>query len=125
MRISPTAYDHAFGNPSLAGNITTRMLTEEDSERCQADSLNLVRLLWRDEIPDIRRSVTAVNIYRTEYALHSSDNAPAAPVKESLLHTFPLRLFSEEGASVRQASFLDFDSSLRLIAARLGRFRVF
>jgi hypothetical protein len=99
MRISPTAYDHAFGNPSLAETITTRMLAEEDSERGQAGSLDLVRLLWRSEIPDIRQSVTAVIIYRTEYTLHSSDNAPAALVRESLLHTFPLKLFSEERTS--------------------------
>ena len=99
MRISPTAYDRTFGNPSLTMDITTRMLAEEGSERGQARSLDLVRLLWRSEIPDIRRSVTAVNIYQSEYTFGFSDAARGTLLRENLLHTFPLNLFSEEGAS--------------------------
>jgi hypothetical protein len=99
MRISPTAYNDALGNSSLTWDILTRMLAENDSERGQVRSLGLVRLLWRREIPDIRRSITAVKIYRTEYMLQPSDEAPVALLRESLLHTFPLKRFSTEGAS--------------------------
>jgi len=100
MRISPTAYNRAFGSPSLTWNITTGMLVDEDTAQGQTRSLDLVRLLWRNEIPDVRRSVTAVDIYRTEYTLHSSDSAPAALLEGDLLHKFRLKLFSEEGTSL-------------------------
>jgi hypothetical protein len=99
-RISPTAYDRTFGNAPLTMTITTGMLATEGSERGQARSLELVRLLWRSEIPDIRRSAAAVNVYSTEYTLKSSDNAPAVLLGESLLYTFPLELFSKEDTSL-------------------------
>jgi len=76
------------------------MLVDEDTAQGQTRSLDLVRLLWRNEIPDVRRSATAVDIYRTEYALHSSDSAPAALLEGDLLHKFRLKLFSEEGTSL-------------------------
>jgi predicted DCC family thiol-disulfide oxidoreductase YuxK len=99
IRVSPTSYDHAFGNAPLTMTITTGMLAEQESERGQARSLHLVRLLWRNEVPEIRRSATAVNIYSAEYKIRPPNNAPFVPLRESLLHTFPLVLFSKEGPS--------------------------
>jgi predicted DCC family thiol-disulfide oxidoreductase YuxK len=97
IRVSPVAYDRAFGSTGLVWNITSGMVQEGDPERSQARSLDLVRLLWRNEIPEIRGSATAVNIYRTEYKLQPYDNA--VPLTETLLYSFPVRLVSEVGSS--------------------------
>jgi hypothetical protein len=96
IRVSPSAYDHAFGNSGLVWNITTGML-EGDPTSSQARSLDLVRLLWRGETPEIRRSATAVNIYRAEYRLQPDVNA--MPLSQSLLHTFPIGRVSGAGSS--------------------------
>lgn len=97
IRVSPRAYDHAFGNSGLVWNVTTGMLDERDPERSRARSLDLVRLLWRGETPEIQRSATAVRIYRAQYRLQSDENAP--PVNESLLHSFPVGPASGVGSS--------------------------
>jgi predicted DCC family thiol-disulfide oxidoreductase YuxK len=96
IRVSPSAYDQAFGNSALVWNITTGMAGERDPARSQARSLDLVRLLWRAETPEIRQSATAVNIYRAEYRLQADENA--RPLRESLLHSFPLGLIAGAGS---------------------------
>jgi hypothetical protein len=96
IRASPIAYDHAFGSSSLVWNVTSGMLAPGDPERSQAASLDLVRLLFQCETPEIRRSATGVNIYRVEYRLGPDENA--MPLSESLLHTFPVGLVSEAGS---------------------------
>jgi predicted DCC family thiol-disulfide oxidoreductase YuxK len=92
IRVSPNAYYGLFGNSGLTWNITSdEMLRGGDSEQNQARSLNLVRSLWKYELTDIQRNVTAVNIYRVEYRLQPpSDRFPAAVVAQSILYTFPL-----------------------------------
>jgi hypothetical protein len=101
MRITPAAYDRAFGDAPLTMMITTGMLEEQESERGRARSLDLVRLLWRDENPDVRRLIAAVNIYSAEYALQSSHGGPPVLLREKLLHTFSLELFAKEGIGLR------------------------
>jgi predicted DCC family thiol-disulfide oxidoreductase YuxK len=93
MQISPSAYDHVFASSSLSLNITSyQMLEVRDPERDQARSLNLVRLLWQHESPNIQRNITAVNIYRVEYKLQSPrDRLPAALLTQSFLYAFPLQ----------------------------------
>jgi len=92
MRISPSAYDSVFANSSLTWKVTTdEMLRVGDPVRDEARSLNLARSLWHREPQDIRRKITAANIYRSEYRLQPpSDRFPAALVAQSLLYTFSL-----------------------------------
>ena len=93
MRASPSAYYNVFGKSGLTWNVTSdAMLRKGDPEQDQARSLNLVRLLWQRELPDIQRNVAAVNVYRVEYRLQApSDRFPAAFVAQSILYTFPLQ----------------------------------
>jgi hypothetical protein len=63
MQISPTAYDNVFADSAVSWNITNgELLRTVAPEQDQARSLNLVRLLWQHELPDIQRNVTAVKI---------------------------------------------------------------
>jgi predicted DCC family thiol-disulfide oxidoreductase YuxK len=92
IRVSPTAYNNVFGNPGLAWSITTgALLRSATPEQGQLRSLNLVRLLWQGELPNVQPDITGVNIYRAEYKLRSpADQFPAALVGQRILYTFPL-----------------------------------
>jgi predicted DCC family thiol-disulfide oxidoreductase YuxK len=100
IQVSPSAYFKAFGNPGLSWSVVTGLYWDLNSDEVHERSLNLARLLWRDELPAIRNTVTAVDIYRAEYRLQApSDRFPAEVTKRSMLYTFPLTLLSEAPAS--------------------------
>jgi predicted DCC family thiol-disulfide oxidoreductase YuxK len=104
IEVSPSAYFTAFGNPGLTWNVLADRDWNPDSVEIYGRSLNLTRLLWKDELPDIRKTVTAVNVYRSEYRLEApSDRFPAAVVKRSMLYTFPVTLLSDTPASALPA----------------------
>jgi predicted DCC family thiol-disulfide oxidoreductase YuxK len=92
IRISPTAYYDLFGNAGITWNVTSReILRATNSEQGQASSLNLVQLLWQHELPNIRRNVIAVNVYRAEYRLQPpTGQFPAMLLAQRILYTFPL-----------------------------------
>ena len=94
--VSPIAYHRVFSSSGLTWNIVSHeMLRQEDPERDQARSLNLIRLLWQREPPDTQRNITAVNIYLADYRLHApSDGPPAALVSQKILYTFPLEVIT-------------------------------
>jgi len=94
MRVSPSAYYSAFGNTGLAMRITSfEMLREGDPEEDEARSLRLVRLLWQRELPDIRRNISAVNVYHARYYGRQppSDRFRAALMAQSILYSFPIQ----------------------------------
>jgi predicted DCC family thiol-disulfide oxidoreductase YuxK len=100
IQVSPNAYFKAFGNPGLSWSVVTGLYWDPDSVEVHERSLNLVRLLWSDELPGIRKTVTAVDVYRAEYKLEApSDRFPAAVIQRSMLYTFPMALLLEPAAS--------------------------
>jgi predicted DCC family thiol-disulfide oxidoreductase YuxK len=100
VQISPSAYFKASGNPTQTFNVLTGLYWNGNSVEVHQRSLDLARLLWSDEVPEIRNTVAAVDIYRAEYRLEApSDRFPAAFVKRTILYTFPATLLSETPAS--------------------------
>jgi hypothetical protein len=100
MRVSPSAYYNVFGDSALTWNVVTEMSAEGDPVQGRARSLNLARLLWRDELPDTHSTVTGVDIYLAEYRLQApSDRFPPTPIAQTMLYTFPLAELSEGGTA--------------------------
>lgn len=93
VKLSPKAYNAAIGSPARCSTVTNGVRRERDPGRHLSRSLDLVRLLWRHEVPQVRRNAIEVRVY---HATHSTNPARRTPLKEQLIHRFPAELITQE-----------------------------
>lgn len=89
-RVSSATYDSAFGNSGMIWNLVVDRRND-----ARVRSLDLARELWHAASPELRRSVTEVKVYRSDYRLQSPGPALETPVHETLLYTFPAGLIAQ------------------------------
>jgi hypothetical protein len=106
VRVSPNAYFKLSGNSGLTWSIVTDLYWNGNAAEVRERSLDLTRLLWRNESSNIRNTVTAVSVYFSDYRLEAPtplDRYPALLVGRKLLYTFPASLLSSGPASTLPA----------------------
>jgi predicted DCC family thiol-disulfide oxidoreductase YuxK len=99
QQVTPTAYWRAFGNSGLTWVITSHLPYDPDAEHRRNLSLDLVRVLWRAERPDVRKSVLGARIYRVRYQLQPAQDSMAKLLDEVHVFTFPMEQLANRGGS--------------------------